>query len=75
MGTEKLTVTITHSQELIIRSALPAGIDGPILCETAPKELTEVDTFLSTKGFTRVQPWQIGQAYDGMYLEAELVRS
>lgn len=72
-GDVKLTVTLTN-EEIVINQAIYAGVDGPIHVEPLPGDLARVDEILAAEGFERTEPWRTGQAYYGLYLEAELIR-
>jgi hypothetical protein len=65
---------IIDADEMIIREARYAGIDGPSDWFQLPADTDEADAVLMGRGFTRTTPWTIRKTYAGMALEAKLER-
>lgn len=70
---------IVDGNELIIREARYAGIDGPIFSTGFSSEgrpnLEQADQILTGQGFTRGdRPWDLVRTYDGLILECKLDR-
>jgi hypothetical protein len=71
-----ITLTaIIDSDEMIIREARYAGVDGPIRWLALPSDTDEADKALEAESFQRITPWAIRKTYDGMCLEATLIRN
>ncbi len=71
----EITLTaIIDSDEMIIREARYAGVDGPICWLALPADTDEADQALEAKGFRRTSAWAIRKTYAGMSLEAKLER-
>lgn len=69
----RITYTaIIDQDEMIIRQAYHAGVDGPIKWLPRPVNLDDADTVLKAQGFERTEPWNVKVGYAGMTLEAEL---
>ena len=71
---------ITHTaiisgNQMIIREARYAGIDGPIAWMALPADLDKADAMLEEKRFQRITPWAIRETYEGMALEATLLEN
>jgi hypothetical protein len=71
---------ITHTaiisgDEMIIREARYAGIDGPIYCLPLPADLDRADAMLEEKRFQRITPWAVRKTYEGLALEATLLEN
>ena len=71
---------ITHTaiiggDEMIIREARYAGIDGPIAWLALPADLDEADRMLADKGFERITAWVVRKTYEGLALEATLLQN
>jgi hypothetical protein len=71
-----ITLTaIIDAEDMIVREARYAGIDGPIAWLARPADTDEADKALEDKGFQRITPWAIRTTYAGMSLEATLIRN
>lgn len=71
-----ITLTaIIDADEMIIREARYAGVDGPICWLALPDDLEKADEALAEKGFERITSWAIRKTYAGMSLEAILIRN
>jgi len=69
----RITFTaIIDQDEMIIRRAYHAGVDGPIKWLARPANLDDADTVLKAQGFERTEPWQVKTGYAGLSLEAKL---
>lgn len=71
---------ITHTaiiggDEMIIREARYAGIDGPIAWLALPADLDQADEALAEKGFQRLTAWTVRKTYEGLALEATLLQN
>jgi hypothetical protein len=70
---------IVDAEELVIREARYAGVDGPIYSAEfdgqGRPDLGDVDEMLAAQGFTRTgRDWVLVKAYDGLRLEVTLDR-
>lgn len=73
-------VVPTETQvEVIIRRAIPAGIDGPFggFVLTAGASMSDVSAELGRHGYAPValDGWKVSVGYDGLRLDAELARA
>lgn len=73
-GDVTLTAIIT-ADELIIREARYAGIDGPIGTLALPASTDAADAALEGARYQRITPWAIRTGYAGITLEATLIRN
>ena len=70
---------IIGADELVIRQARRAGIDGPIFTAEFDRDhsdrpdLDDVDKILEDRGFVRVHSWILTKTYEGLSLGAELM--
>ena len=70
---------IVSADELVIREARYAGVDGPIHSAEfdgqGRPDLSDVDEMLAAQGFTRTdRPWVLVKTYEGLALEVTLDR-
>jgi hypothetical protein len=69
---------IVGAEELVIREARYAGVDGPIFTAefdgAGRPDLDEVEAMLAARGFRRSGAWVLGKTYEGLNLEAVLDR-
>lgn len=72
-GDITLTVII-DADEMIIREARYAGVDGPIKWLPRPADLDGAEVVLKAQGFERTSAWRVVTGYAGLTLEAQLSR-
>ena len=71
-----ITLTaIIDAEDMIVRKARYAGIDGPIASLARPADTDQADEALAAQGFQRITPWAIRTTYAGISLEATLIRN
>lgn len=71
-------ITDDGAVSLTVRKAIPAGIDGPVFSVPLlgmDDNLAATELLLRERGFCLAEAWQLITAFDGLRLEAELVRS
>jgi hypothetical protein len=60
---------------LTIRRSIPAGIDGPFGGLDEVTSMGQVELYLEENGYALNGNWKLSTRYDGLNLDADLVRT
>lgn len=69
----------TGAVDLVVRCAVPAGVDGPCGGDTFPADtsMSDIGAYLAANGYVTptLDDWKTTTAYDGLRLHADLTRA